>query len=432
MRQWFKNLRHRRALEKRQRRLEKARRGTALREFVYLDEVSVYSLVASRLGPIATEQTDSTAQSWESQAAGKFGADLLAFDIESSAQLTHARSQGSQVLRKSVVQTTFKDLLEMEKEDLLLCSNRHLSAKRDKDHTPIAASRLKRGALVELEVELGVEDVFRMVTVISSMMGMIDSGTGLFPQELLRNLEQGRAVEGILRGLLTGLVPIRARVLDHEVHETEGGLCLRPTSPEEALSATALYLVGVAEERLFWKDIRRVLFSSGRYKVLARLSQDGLHNSWTPVKLAHVVENFLPNFSSQMTEGFWKGFSSATTEKSKTDEIEGNALGPALRSFAVLLGRRVGADKIPTTLDSIDAQAVTCQEESFDFDKYRVKCSEFAAQAMKESGQSISPAELSELRQNARSELSDLDQSEESITKPRDLYLDCEIVAIYW
>jgi hypothetical protein len=29
-----------------------------LREFVYLDEVSVYSLIASRLGPIAAEFTD--------------------------------------------------------------------------------------------------------------------------------------------------------------------------------------------------------------------------------------------------------------------------------------------------------------------------------------------------------------------------------------
>lgn len=42
---------------RRRRRAARQLEGAPLREFVYLDEVSVYSLVASRMGSVATEHT---------------------------------------------------------------------------------------------------------------------------------------------------------------------------------------------------------------------------------------------------------------------------------------------------------------------------------------------------------------------------------------
>lgn len=37
-----------------------------------------------------------------------------------------------------------------------------------------------------------------------------------------------------------------------------------------------LYVVGVTEIGLFWKNVRRILFSRNRYLTLFRLGQDGL------------------------------------------------------------------------------------------------------------------------------------------------------------
>ena len=50
-------------------------RHTPLREFVYLDEVSVYSLIASRLGPIAAEFSETQTESLQDQSgvSGRLG-----------------------------------------------------------------------------------------------------------------------------------------------------------------------------------------------------------------------------------------------------------------------------------------------------------------------------------------------------------------------
>jgi hypothetical protein len=59
-------------------------------------------------------------------------------------------------------------------------------------------------------------------------------------------------------------------------------------------------VVALAEAPLFWKDIRRVLFSGSRYSLLCRIGRDGLHDDWTPVKLVDVVRGFAPEVADQM------------------------------------------------------------------------------------------------------------------------------------
>ena len=69
---------------------------------------------------------------------------------------------------------------------------------------------------------------------------------------------------------------------------------LNQLSEDDTLQRRPVYIVGVAEQSLFWKDIRRVLFSGSRFRVLCRVAQDGIQESWTPVKLAHVLDAVLP------------------------------------------------------------------------------------------------------------------------------------------
>lgn len=51
--QWYRRRRRQRAF----------RKHSDLREFIYLDDVSVFSLIASQLGPVATEFTNTEATS---------------------------------------------------------------------------------------------------------------------------------------------------------------------------------------------------------------------------------------------------------------------------------------------------------------------------------------------------------------------------------
>ena len=60
------------------------------------------------------------------------------------------------------------------------------------------------------------------------------------------------------------------------------------------------FLVGVAQSDLFWKDIRRVLFSQARYTVFCRLATSGLTDRWGPVKMADVFSGITSDFDEMI------------------------------------------------------------------------------------------------------------------------------------
>jgi DNA polymerase III delta prime subunit len=93
------------------------------------------------------------------------------------------QTQGTQVLRKATVQATFRDLYEHEKGGFLLTPTTDappdLRDSRDvnvalercrKDRWATPVSDLARGKLTEIEVELDVEDIFRVAAVIGNFL----------------------------------------------------------------------------------------------------------------------------------------------------------------------------------------------------------------------------------------------------------------------
>src|SRR5207245_9779199 len=91
-----------------------------LREFVYLDDVSVYTLYASRMGAIATELTETQAASLRSELSGSAGINALVGKAEVGTRLQSEDTHGTQVLRKSIIQTTFKELYDLERASLAM------------------------------------------------------------------------------------------------------------------------------------------------------------------------------------------------------------------------------------------------------------------------------------------------------------------------
>jgi len=186
-----------RGWRRQQRRKRASKREKApLREFVYLDEISVYSLIASRLGPVATEFTQTEASSLQGEAGGSIGAGVTGLGKgEVSTRVAAFQTHGSQVLRKSIVQTTFKELYELESDSLAMSpiSEKHgppimrglsdLEAASETlagDGWLIDPQSLARGRLLEIEVELEAEPIFRVSTVLSSFLEIFDENPELF------------------------------------------------------------------------------------------------------------------------------------------------------------------------------------------------------------------------------------------------------------
>ncbi len=288
---------------------------------MYLDEVSVYSLLASRKGPIATEFTQSQTASLNSEVGGSMGGGFGVTKAEVRSRIGAAQSRTSQVLRKAIVQTSFKELHDLERPRL------GLARARDNSETPnvrsrsdlerylklhlsaghvIAPQTLGRGDLIEVEVVLEADPIFRVSAIITTIREILEENMQLFSGEKVDQLAEIRSIGRLLESLLGDLVPIRGTLVDFKVAEIDDQeyLIHRDVFDQFAesgdVSLCDVVVVGVAERDLFWKDIRRVLFSDSRFTVFCRLGGKGLQDRWRPIKLMDVLRDIHPVFGEQI------------------------------------------------------------------------------------------------------------------------------------
>ena len=288
-----------------------------LREFVYLDEVSVYSILASRKGAITTEFTESQTASLNSDIGGSVGVGFGGTKARFDSKVQAGHVQGSQVLRKAIIQTSFKELYDIEQASLALSppdahsmpTVKGLSNIEEtldslaKDNWLVDPTAMRRGDLLEVVVELEAESIFRMASVITTLQELMEDNEKIFGHAITTQLPQMRSMAQVLEGLLVGLVPIRGRLVDY-VSASIGGrdvlihhALLDQIDPATWPETHTAFVVGVAQRDLFWKDIRRILFSKARYTVFCRLATEGVVKTWHPVKAADVLAGIVPQFT---------------------------------------------------------------------------------------------------------------------------------------
>jgi hypothetical protein len=421
-----------------------------LREFVYLDEVSVYSLIASRLGPIATDFTETETASLKIEAPGSIGG---------SAEI------GSQVLRKSIVQTTFKELYELEMRSFAIrpiqeCQKppRILDLGDPMAGMDVSAvdgwildpDTLTRGQLLEIEVQLEAEDVFRMSAVVSAVLEIIEEDSELVEPAPPDRLIQAKSANRILGKLLAGLVPIRGYSTEYVVVSFGAKewivhrrfLDTLPTA--KVHSQRPLCVVGVAEESLFWKDIRRVLFSKAHYRVLCRITQDGLQDSWTPVKLADVLDSVAPGLGDQINlSGSGVLASMARTSKTgQSAELKRQLMHRALVYYATSLTGHYGRS---ITAQDLSAAGLLSEQHCSTYSSQKERREAFDAVAtflLDRFGLEREPLVVAQYRAVALADAGldfagqpmPLVASDDIPSKmsPQERFLDSEFVAIYW
>lgn len=328
------------------------------REFVYLDEVSVYSLLASRLGSIPEQLTKSASESLQSEVNSEIGVNY-GLKAGVGSKLATTSTAATQVIRKSMVQGAFKELVDVEHGKLALSAphaggeppaiadvaSLKALAEDSESSLVLAADQPARGQLLEIEIELDADPSFAFNTVVSEVVKFMDENPEFFPAGL-EGIAAGETMNRIIAQLMFGLVPLRCRVLDYQalqIEETEFLVHWSLLCGRELPSGAQLrdvHLVGVAEEGLFWKDLRRVLFSRSRFTAMCRLGKDGLQPTWSPVKLIDVFKTVIPPFGVHLEEmigGMISGFQSGAAqalEQPAVDEKMQAGMGHYARLYA--------------------------------------------------------------------------------------------------
>lgn len=418
-----------------------------MREFVYLDDVSVRSLLASQKGALTDQVTDLLSKADEAELAGTIGASAPVAKAEFHSRYQSTATQETQTSRKAVAQSLFKELRELIGLDIALtpagdATDASPVEELVDERLAIASVNLRRGMLIEVEVELVADPIFRFSTIAAELSEMMRD----FPEILNQpGTKDGLAIlvpgNRLLQRFLAGLIPLRARSTSHEVISLEGLDHVVPAGQAVRLGidSSPLIIVGVTEQASYWRDVRRVLFSGSRFTMLCRVSRDGLWPTWEPVKLAEVLKEVLPDFPDQIADVGRIGLHASQAATRSTPPPIASALGgfitriesagvPGLTPEGLDAARQVAF----TTAVSLP-ETVTGQNEGFGL----------VTQALKEHGCDLSPDQWQEHVREARSGagLPLFASPEGPASQPgpsasslgsNDRLLDTEIIAIYW
>ena len=337
---WWRRIRDRRRAKRAKKVIDTAR---PLREFVYLDEVSLTSLLVSQRDTIPEHVTSGKSVSEQVEISAKASVDAVAAKAESATRYQTANSSSVESSRKAVVQTLFNELRDDAKLPIALRDDAVGpvpipvdGATEDEGHRGWRGEDLLRGQLIELEVVLEVDPVFKLGTMVSEFSAMAAEYPQMAGPSGLAMLDEIEPVQKVLDRLLAGLIPIRATACNYVVATVNGHeyVVRSGTASELGVPVRPLEIVGVTEHIGYWKDIRRLLFSSGQFKLLCRVARPGLHETWTPVKVAHLFGDVAPSLVEQID----------TLSRAGTTGLDGLASGQS--HLALVRARAEYADQI--------------------------------------------------------------------------------------
>jgi hypothetical protein len=449
---------------RRRRRRRAARRGgkADLREFVYLDEVSVYSLIASRTGAVPSEITETESALLRSELSSSVGANAGVAKAEVGSTLEAQQSKGSQVVRKALVQSTFKELFDLESGSLPLRAAPPAGdppAPADAEALlalatsgpglwVVSTDALHRGTLFELEVELEAEGIFRMSAMMTAFFEIVDENPKMLGSLSVPNLLDSFAVNKMLERLLAGLVPVRGRAVHHRyVKVGSKGLIVHTSvlerMGEHGLPVQPIFVVGVAERELFWRDIRRVLFSGSRYSVLCRLGEEGTRASWTPVKLVDVLKEVSADLGDHIMEaGSFLDRRRQGEERNDDEALRESAMREALIIYALDLARQYGHRSADEERAAREAPTASQSRSNVTRVERRAAFEELTKSLEESLGFEAEPLVAAQLREAALSGVgfdlegnlpeASVEADEDSSLDETPRYLDSDIVAIYW
>lgn len=418
-----------------------------LREFVYLDEVSLKSLLSSQLGDLREETTEERSTAHEAEIAAVAG--ISAIGIETNSRYQLSKSNGTQTLRKSLAQSQFKEFIELMRSQVLFSEQPVPSeglaggeTNTSRSQLPsIAVDEVLRGDLIEVSVSLAADPIYRFSAMMSEMSDMAERYPEMVSApETAAIYNQMGPVNRVLQQLMVGLVPIRATCTDlsllyGEDDDDDDDAKLVRIKPNEPPSGRAFDIAGVAEVDLFWKDIRRLVFSGDSFRMLCRIAKPGMRTEWTSVKGAEVLTEILPTFSNLLDTASRSGLSPSRLPTRRDEEEPTNHITRILvREICSFSGYNDEAE----LLEVARACGVGAAQQHNDLSSRRAVMNGVLSAVNRALPTPIPRSSWAEIRSRVESALTAyadepaISEGAEISEEPRNPLLEVEIIAIYW
>ena len=426
------------------------RKNAQNREFVYLDEVSVESLLASVDGEILVQQTKTHSKTSESGIGGSLTSNTPFGKASFSPTLKRATGTEVQELRKSVAQSAFarfraKNLLKfaLRPLDSAKASKRRMRSLSNLDPKTLRRlgqglplSELKRGDLIELETDLIAADIFKARTAVSAVTEVVEAYPSFLTIEVRDALKNARPLTALIDSLNGNAIPVVGERPSLRVVDVDGVPWIVVTSsalPES--SQPQIVLESVAREPWFWGDVGRILFRSTRFRMLCRVVNPELTGA-EPGSYVGTILKTIDDGLANTVDSFGSMFLGALRQGHKQATGSRRPVGPDPALLAYFEATVPPSEESETTMrPRLPDQftAIRMQDLSVDLQTQVFRAVDEAVSSH------LDEDALAVIRQDVRNEwglwpwspVANVDP-ESPVTAPAVRHLEVAIVAVYW
>jgi len=273
-----------------------------LREFIYLDEVSVISLLASLTREITESRTISETN--EKQTSWKLTLKSVISKIPILGRITREthriKRDTEEVNRKSEIQSKFDELYSKTSNNLELAAG--------EEGVEIPVSNLNEGGIVELQVDFSAHELFHFYKAYQYLFDVFESQTDDYSQEEEEIIE-------LMGSLFGNQIPVVGKAVNYRV--VDGQICSIDMIDEE--DAEELQIVGTLDPDILWQDASQFLYDENQFTVYARVPKTHLQKDWDPVKLTRVIRSINKPIGDQLSQMIEFGLTQAKQELDEGD-----------------------------------------------------------------------------------------------------------------
>jgi hypothetical protein len=280
-----------------------------LREFIYLDEVSVVSLLASLTREITESRTDT--ETSERQRRTRFR--LRAFTSKipgfgGTREHLNINRDTEEVVRKSEIQSKFDELYGET------AGKFELGPEQDKIDIPV--SELEEGGVMELDIEFSAHELYHFYKAYQYLFDVFEEHVEEMDQE------QKQIVE-LMGSLFGDQIPVvgeaaNYRVVDDEIRSSD--------MIDEDSEAEPLEVVGTLDPDMLWQDPSTFLYEENQFTAYVRVPEAEFQDDWDPVKLTRVIRSISEDVGDKLSGMIEFGLKQAKEEIDESDlEESGNS-----------------------------------------------------------------------------------------------------------
>lgn len=390
-----------------------------LREFIYLDEVSVVSLLASLTREITESRTDT--ETTESQKRSRFR--LRAFTSKipgfgAAHERLNINRDTEEVVRKSEIQSKFDELYGETADNFQLAAGQ--------DDVCIPVSEFQEGGVSELEIEFSAHELYHFYNAYQYIFDVFEEHVEEF------DAEQKQIIE--LMGSLFGeRIPVVGEATNYRVAENE----IRSLDTiEDDEEAEPLQIVGTLDPDMLWQEASTFLYEENKFTAYVRVPEAKLQEDWDPLKLTRVIRSISAEIGDSLSGMIEMSLKEAKQELDETDlEDEDESIDLVQDSHDTYLdkieemgGIELDEDRRQELVEEAFAEVLGGQESS----KVEIQTDllkNIADLAEEQENLDLDRGELSDLRIELMSQ-----KSGQGVTPSTEdgNYLEVSFVAIYW